>query len=74
MMPGLSGVAVQERLLEVSPSACEPVVFVSAGPFTDKTQAFADSAEQPVLRKPVRQGEIRQVIEELIAKDVRRES
>ncbi len=68
MMPGLSGVALYERLKEVCPQARERVIFISAGTFTYKTQSFADSTTQPVLLKPVRREGLRTAIEALRTK------
>ncbi len=66
MMPGLSGVALYERLADVCPEARERVIFISAGTFTDKTQSFADGTSQPVLLKPVRRDDLRTAIESLL--------
>lgn len=66
MMPGLSGVALYERLAQVCPEARERIIFISAGTFTDKTQAFADGTSQPVLLKPVRRQDLRAAIESLL--------
>ncbi|MCP4444018.1 MAG: response regulator [Myxococcales bacterium] len=66
MMPGLSGVALYERLAKVCPEARARIIFISAGTFTAKTQAFADGTSQPVLLKPVRRDELRAAIESLL--------
>tara|TARA_R110002073_G_scaffold74100_2_gene181023 strand:- start:11284 stop:12831 length:1548 start_codon:yes stop_codon:yes gene_type:complete len=66
MMPGLSGVALYERLAEICPEARERIIFISAGTFTDKTQSFADGTSQPVLLKPVRRNDLRRAIESLL--------
>jgi len=66
MMPGLSGVALYQRLLEEQPSVCERIIFISAGTFTDKTQLFADQTAQPVLLKPVRRERLVAAIDALL--------
>ncbi len=68
MMPGLSGVALYEKLATICPEAQKRIIFISAGTFTVKTQSFAEQTKQPVLLKPVRRGDLRDAIEALLVK------
>ncbi|HJL17896.1 MAG TPA: PAS domain S-box protein [Sandaracinaceae bacterium LLY-WYZ-13_1] len=52
MMPGLSGMELYERLVEVRPVLAERVVFVTGGSARPPVERFLARAKRPILRKP----------------------
>ena len=62
MMPQMSGVALFQKLKEIKPEACDRIMFISAGTFTDKTKASTTETERPVLGKPVRKDDLRAAV------------
>ena len=53
MMPGLSGQAVYEQLVEIEPDVHDRVIFVTGGAFTPSAREFADRMGERVVKKPI---------------------
>jgi len=68
MMPGLSGVGVYEQLEAIQSEARNRIIFISAGPFTEKSHDFAEATSQPVLTKPISRDDLVRALEDLLSK------
>ncbi len=65
MMPELSGMDVEERLVRSAPDLVARVVYLTGGAFTDRARKFIASG-RPYLEKPVAAQALRQRVAELV--------
>ncbi|HEX9402015.1 MAG TPA: response regulator [Anaeromyxobacter sp.] len=65
MMPELSGMDVEERLVKLAPDVVPRIVYLTGGAFTDRARAFLASG-RPCLEKPVEAQALRQRVAELV--------
>lgn len=62
MMPEVSGADLYLQLGEADPALQGRIVFMTGGAFTDEARAFADSVDNPVLRKPLQAEELKRTL------------
>jgi CheY-like chemotaxis protein len=67
MMPELSGMDVEEKLLESAPDAVQRIVYLTGGAFTDRARQFLASG-RPYLEKPVEAQELRARVAAILKK------
>jgi PAS domain S-box-containing protein len=65
MMPELSGMDVEERLLETAPDVVPRIVYLTGGAFTDRAREFL-AAGRPYLEKPVEADALRARVAALV--------
>jgi CheY-like chemotaxis protein len=65
MMPELSGMDVEERLVRSAPDMVPRIVYLTGGAFTDKARAFLGGG-RPYLEKPVEAPTLRSKVSELV--------
>ena len=68
-MPNLGGRELYERLSREAPDAAERVVFSTGDTVRDDTMAFLERAGRPVLHKPFKLAELRQVLAMALGRD-----
>jgi CheY-like chemotaxis protein len=61
-MPGMDGMELHQALQRVAPEAARRVIFVTGGAFTEETQQFLASIENPQTSKPYDLREIRELL------------
>ena len=52
MMPGIGGMGLYQRVLEVAPDQARRFIFITGGASTPATQRFLDELTQPCFEKP----------------------
>ncbi len=62
MMPGMTGMALHEKLLAEAPSQAARMVFLSGGAFTEEAAAFLDRVPNTRLEKPFSPGQLRAAV------------
>ncbi len=67
-MPHMSGRELYERLHRDAPAVAERVVFSTGDTVRDDTLAFLEAAGRPVLHKPFKLAELRQVLATALGK------
>ncbi len=68
IMPGLTGIDIYERVLEVAPSSASKFVFVTGGAFTTRGKEFLASVSNPCLEKPFGPDRLRTFVREFLLK------
>jgi PAS domain S-box-containing protein len=68
MMPGMSGVEFLKELERRRPSAAEPVVFITGGPFTPDARDLLERSGHAHLQKPFEMDALRRLLEERMAR------
>jgi len=67
-MPGMSGIAFHDILVERWPDLAECLIFVTGGVFTPEFEDRLAASPNAVLRKPVEPAEFFAAIDEVVAK------
>jgi CheY-like chemotaxis protein len=65
MMPELSGMDLEERLVRSAPDLVPRVVYLTGGAFTERAHQFL-AAGRPFLEKPVEAGALRARVNEIV--------
>jgi CheY-like chemotaxis protein/anti-sigma regulatory factor (Ser/Thr protein kinase) len=68
MMPGMTGMELYDRLLDVLPEVVERIVFMTGGAFAPRAADFLQRIPNPCLDKPVRAREIEAFIQSFMEK------
>ncbi|MGI9462902.1 MAG: response regulator, partial [Aestuariivirgaceae bacterium] len=66
-MPGLDGADLFEKLSEHNPELVNRIAFVTGDTMSPKAQTFLSRAGRPYLEKPIRPGELRQLVAQLVS-------
>jgi PAS domain S-box-containing protein len=66
MMPEMSGMELEERLVAEAPEIVDHIVYLTGGAFTDRSRAFLE-AGRPHLEKPVDPADLRARVAERVA-------
>ncbi len=66
-MPGLDGADLFQKLSEHNPELVTRVAFVTGDTMSPKAQVFLSKAGRPYLEKPIRPGELRQLVADLVS-------
>jgi CheY-like chemotaxis protein len=62
MMPGVTGVALRERIAEARPEQASRVVFITGGLLLPEVRSALDGVSNPVLEKPIDLESLRELI------------
>jgi CheY-like chemotaxis protein len=68
MMPQVTGMEVYDRVLALDPAQAARIVFLTGGAFTPSAREFLDSVKNRRLEKPFDLTDLRQLVNDLIAK------
>jgi signal transduction histidine kinase/CheY-like chemotaxis protein len=66
MMPNVNGVELYESLEVAAPDLARRVVFITAGAFTERSQALLERTRRPVLAKPFGAEALRSAVHRLL--------
>lgn len=69
MMPGMTGMAVYDRLSMEHPKLVQRLVFMTGGAFTDQARSFLDGHPQAHLEKPFEMARIDALLREFQQKN-----
>lgn len=70
MMPGISGMDIYDRLMEVAPESARRMIFMSGGAYTAQAAAFLTRVNNERLAKPFGMRQLRALIEASLVRPV----